>query len=464
MNPYVTVTLCPKWTLRGAALMLLLVATVGCSTVANQAPQTATAPSGFSADTFSREGLISGATATETACRALPDGLWVSAGDRHECLRYATGGTLGPGRTALIYIPGDPGGASYSFLGRMPAIQRASEHYELSPETRTYGADTLSGAMGGLPVILMARPGMHGSSGNHARDRHSEAEVALLNDALTQLRQRYGFTSLTLFGFSSGGTVVANLLGRRTDIRCAVIGSAPLDLVRYYQRHDGQTSDYFAMRRDDLANPMDSVGSIRSDAVIFVIGDRRDRNVPADAWGSWVAAAKRASLQVYSAEVAGFERTELGGSIESHHHTASRGMEVAHACATGVPADRLLQALRSGAPILQPEGRRLSGPEITANFAGRSLRATEWFPRANVLSRWGADGVVSYFDLSRGERRIAEWRWRVEGNHLCTTRHGCGEVLGDGRFLHLVRGEPQRLRVTFVTAPPGIQPQDIELP
>lgn len=452
------VSSCFKRTPRGAALVLFLVAAVGCGKVANQAPQTVPAPLGFSADTFSRKGLISGATATEAACRALPDGLWVSAGARHECLRYAASGIQGSGRTALIYIPGDPGGASYSFLGGMPAIQRASEYYELSPETRDYGADALSGAMGGMPVILMARPGMHGSSGNHAQDRHSEAEVALLDQALTQLRQRYGFTGFALFGFSSGGAIAANLLGRRTDIRCAVIGSAPLDLAQYYRRQDGQSADYFAMHREEFADPMRSVGSIRSDAIIFVIGDLRDRNVPADAWESWVAAAKRAGLHVYSAEVTSSERTELGGSVESHHHTTSRGMEVAYACATNIPADRLLQALRSGAPILLPQGRPLSGPEIMATFAGRSVRATEWFPRANVLSRWGVDGVVSYLDLYRGERRMAEWRWRVEGNYLCTTRHGCGKVLADGRFLHLVRGEPPRLRVTFVMAPPDPQP------
>ena len=35
--------------------------------------------------------------------------------------------------------------------------------------------------MGGMPVLLMARPGMHGSSGNHARDRHTVAEVELMD-------------------------------------------------------------------------------------------------------------------------------------------------------------------------------------------------------------------------------------------------------------------------------------------
>jgi hypothetical protein len=72
-----------------------------------------------------------------------------------------------------------------------------------------------------------------------------------------------------------------------------VIGSAPLDLGQYYRRPDGSLPDYFAMRSDDLADPMRTVRSIRSNTEIFVIGDRHDRIVPAAAWETWVAAARR---------------------------------------------------------------------------------------------------------------------------------------------------------------------------
>jgi hypothetical protein len=74
-------------------------------------------PPGFSADTFTREGLISGATATEAGCRALPDGLWADTGPRRECLRYAAGGAGRPARTALVHFPGDPPGVAYRFAG-----------------------------------------------------------------------------------------------------------------------------------------------------------------------------------------------------------------------------------------------------------------------------------------------------------------------------------------------------------
>jgi hypothetical protein len=153
-------------------------------------------------------------------------------------------------------------------------------------------------------------------------------------------------------------------------------------------------------------------------------------------------------------EITGQDRPELGGSVASRHLTVSRSMEVAQACATGIPADRVLRALQSQEPLLVPHGRRLGGNAIRAAFAGRRMRALEWQPTVNVLSLWGADGTLTYLDVDRGGQPIAELRWRVEGDRLCTTRQGCGEVLADGRFLHLVTGEPPHLLKTVIAAPP----------
>jgi hypothetical protein len=199
---------------------------------------------------------------------------------------------------------------------------------------------------------------------------------------------------------------------------------------------------------------MRTVSAVRPGAAVFVLGDRQDRSVPAAAWEAWVAAARRAGLRVHAAEVGGLDRPELGGG-ESRHLTTARGMEVASACAEGAPPERILQALRSDEPLLAPRGRRLGAGEIRAAVAGRSLRGNEWRPRADVSSFWGAGGELLYLDLRRGERRIAELRWRVEGDRLCTTRHGCGEVLSDGRALHVFAGEPPRLAVTLLEDGPG---------
>lgn len=327
--------------LRPAAVLALL-AVAGCAGT-GRSPVAETGPvppgAGFTADTATREGLASGATASEAACRVLPDGVWADGGGRRECLRYAAAGVARGAafaRTALVLIPGDAAGSSYRFAGGRPQVEGAGEAYEVSAEARRADAAALSAAAGGLPVIVLGRPGMHGSSGHHARDRHTRAEVDLVDAALTALRRRYGFRDVVLSGFSSGGALAANLLARRDDISCAVLASAPLDLATFYRGPDGALPDHYAMR-GDLADPMRTVGTIRPGAAILVLGDRRDRKVPAAAWEAWAAAARRAGLDVANAEVSGADGAEPAGAA-SFHQTAARGTTAALACAKRAPA------------------------------------------------------------------------------------------------------------------------------
>ncbi len=450
-------------------LLLLLAIGAGCADMPGLGTAESPPPAGFSADTFTVAGLTSGASATEAGCRALPDGLWVRTPDgrRSECIRYHAAGLDRPPpgvTTALIWIPGDPTGATYRIIGGKPQVEGVSRLYELSAEARRSGAEMLSGAMGGLPVVMLARPGMHGSSGDHAWDRHTQEEVDLLDAALTELRRRHPWLrDFVAVGFSSGGTVLANLLVRRTDIRCAVLASAPLDLTEYYGSAGGggggggggaAALDSFAMR-DDLADPMRALGRMaapRADATVFVIGDRRDRRVPASAWERWAEAARRAGMQVLLTEIPGHDRPELGGPVETRHLTSSRALEVGYACASGMPPARVYRALIADEPILLPRGRRLRGAEIREAFAGHTLRGTEWLPRAIVLTVWRRDGRLSYVSPRRPDRRIAELRWWVEGDRLCTSRHGCGEVRADGALLHFMAGEPPRLATTYFAA------------
>ena len=125
-------------------LLLLALAAAGCAggpegSGARAARRTPTPP-GFSADTFTREGLVGGATATEAGCRALPDGIWVDTGTRRECLRYAAGGTeQRSARTAIVHIPGDPPGVAYRFAGGRVLVDQVGEFYQHTPRSRRLG-------------------------------------------------------------------------------------------------------------------------------------------------------------------------------------------------------------------------------------------------------------------------------------------------------------------------------------
>ncbi len=96
--------------------------------------------------------------------------------------------------------------------------------------------------------------------------------------------------------------------------------------------------------------------------------------------------------------------------------------------------------------------------EIRAAFAGRRLAGVvwpHWGTRVTSLTFWGADGEQLQFHPAHPERRVATQRWWVEGERLCTADEGCNAVLADGRFLHVVTGEPPRFLMTFAAAPPG---------
>lgn len=332
--------------------MLALLAATGCAGgAAEGGPRTAATgsapPPGFTADTATREGLASGAGASEAGCRALADGLWAETrAGRRECLRHAAagvdpGGARGPAppRAALVHLSGDAAGAGYRFAGGVPQLEGAADGYEAPAGARRTAAEALSAAAGGAPVVLLARPGMHGSSGHHARDRHTRAEVELVDAALTELRRRHGFRDILLSGFSSGGAVAANLLARRGDVRCAVLASAPLDLAAFHRGPDGTLPDHYAMREGGLADPMLTVRAIRPDATIVVLGDRRDRKVPSAAWEAWAAAARRAGLRVAAAEVSGLDPAEPAGEA-SFHKTEAHGLAAALACAADEAAPR----------------------------------------------------------------------------------------------------------------------------
>ncbi len=72
------------------------------------------------------------------------------------------------------------------------------------------------------------------------------------------------------------------------------------------------------------------------------------------------------------------------------------------------------------------------------------------------LTFWDAGGELHRFHPADPERRVgAARRWWVEGDRLCTSEDGCNAVLADGRFLHVVAGEPPRFLITFAAGPPN---------
>ena len=139
----------------------------------------------------------------------------------------------------------------------------------------------------GVPVVIIARPGTYGSSGNH-RQRRQASEFQALDAALDQLRQRFSIGRFVLLGHSGGATVVAALLTLgREDVQCAVMTSGAFALLERAQMirrskglpaRDGRDTNGLLHPYDPLEH-VDGIAKMAG-RPLFVMGNRDDRVAP----------------------------------------------------------------------------------------------------------------------------------------------------------------------------------------
>jgi pimeloyl-ACP methyl ester carboxylesterase len=200
------------------------------------------------ADTFVRQGVRSGSLVTRAECEAANGKdrarfVYVEALGRGACIRYHLSAETFPGKVAAVYLPGDKGGFRISWRnGQYEMLPEELIPRDGQPAGETKAPDmgrklgepdrnqSFSRALGGrlqTPTILLARQGTDGSSGWVAL-RRTRWEVEVTNRALDAIKARHGIEKLHLVGQSGGGHLVGSLSALRTDIACAVAGSAPL--------------------------------------------------------------------------------------------------------------------------------------------------------------------------------------------------------------------------------------------
>jgi hypothetical protein len=148
----------------------------------------------------------------------------------------------------------------------------------------------------GRPYLHLARPGILGSSGNHL-DRRRPREVALVDAALSRLKQHFGWAKLNLVGQSGGGHLVAALMARRTDIDCAVIASGNT-AVAQRNRENGWLADITG--HSDFLDPIDHVQDVARHPPnkVIVLTDPQDARVSASVQTAYVEALRAAGVAV----------------------------------------------------------------------------------------------------------------------------------------------------------------------
>jgi len=236
---------------------------------------------GFSAEgEFSESAIRRGVKATREQCEKVDNAVWVSTKDHgEECLKYWAAGFSGKykGR-AVVFFHGDiRGGAGKTSKGylRMTnrTLQRDAEEWSKKLEA---------------PYIFFARPGTHGSSGDHMQ-RRRVAESILISAALDKIKDRLKIKEFVVAGQSGGGHVTSSLITYRADIVCAVPASAPSSprvqrTIKWPRKHSTGYSDSYEptehLQKD----------KVHEGLRVFVLGNPDDTNV---VWPSQVIMAAK---------------------------------------------------------------------------------------------------------------------------------------------------------------------------
>ena len=171
--------------------------------------------------------------------------------------------------------------------------------YDSYPKTFPYGMQVLAEQVARSTqrtFVDLARPGVHGSSGNHQQRRRLR-EVKLVDAALSVLKDAFGWSSLDLAGLSGGGHLVAALMARRSDIGVAVIASGNV-AVRRRNQEQGRATDVTGYT--DFVDPIDLVDEVARHPPrrVIVLTDPSDTVVSAACQTAYVEALRGAGVAV----------------------------------------------------------------------------------------------------------------------------------------------------------------------
>lgn len=264
-----------------------------------------------------------GGVAQAQKCPEISSYLWVRHEQGDDCIRYFSGGVLSKAPVVIAVFVGD----------RDRALRRAPEDIRNNTRRAQESVAARLTRQAGFPVVIVARPGTYGSTGNH-RQRRQAREFLALSAALSEMKRRYAIGQFVLLGHSGGATAAAALLTLgRTDIRCAVLTSGAFDLLERSRRRSLAAGNRSSFKRDTtgLASPYDplyEVGNIVADEHrrIYVLGNPQDKITPFDLQKKFTEMVAEAGHHVELKEIP-------AKAPQFHDLLGSAGMRTAVDCA-----------------------------------------------------------------------------------------------------------------------------------
>jgi dienelactone hydrolase len=265
---------------------------------------------------------VEGIKADRARCETYATAVWVTVEGRQDCVRYFYSDAGGRGPDAIVYFPGDV--TKKGEDGKITPVDSATR---FSAATFDNQADTFSRAFGG-PVIIVARPGLLGSSGHEIEIRHTKREVALMDAALDEMRMRHRIRTFHVTGQSGGGGLAFNLASKRRDVGCAVSGSGSLAQQVLLKARNWK-GPIPAEWRDKIADPYDQVNLLRgrSSLRLFLLADEKDTVVPVGVAEAFARRLAERGVPHTLVRTTGFGK--------EHHGLSEHAMRAAIACALG---------------------------------------------------------------------------------------------------------------------------------
>lgn len=221
--------------------------------------------------------LAWGALPDRASCPISHGGVWSEYVGGHDCIRYFTGGNLEQAPVVVVVFYGDRDGYLSWPIADIP---------DNTDEAQSAYARRLAKVMG-LPVVIIARPGTYGSSGDHHKRRQVQ-EFLALNAAVDGIVSLYQIKRLVLMGHSGGATAAAALLTLgRNDISCAVLTSGAYGLLERAQlmrirNRQPQQPGIDLTGYPAPYDPLEHVNGVVPDSgrLIVIMGNEEDRITP----------------------------------------------------------------------------------------------------------------------------------------------------------------------------------------
>jgi hypothetical protein len=197
----------------------------------------------------------------------------------------------GLGQRRILYFPGNsklspvlnvfvlaPVG-TYDYY---PNRKRFDLHntYQQLPDSKHINSwvETWQSAWGIDNLVFLSLPGTFGS-GNETYEYSTPQAIDALDDAVTQLKAKYGASRVNIGGQSASGEIVSGLLSRRKDLFNVIFGATRFDPRNYIEARQWP-SDYTGVKLK--YSPIDDVAHIKISGIrkILVISDPNDTIVP----------------------------------------------------------------------------------------------------------------------------------------------------------------------------------------